>query len=233
MIKYAYFIFLFFLGVQGLQAQIEDIDLDSMETMGEKDELTFRDSETGILNKEFKVSQDESRLSLIYHFNKDAASFTGIQGFEGIFAKKFSGQWFEFYGLIMKARYAEIFTASETSIEQNESSDNMKAFGVSYAIHDDWCQELLQSKSIFTVTSAGIGYYLYDNQFTNQSFSGLGFKADFGLHYRNSESFHYGFKMSYHLAPMSRSPEFEGESSSARSLTASWLSLALDISLYF
>jgi len=213
-------------------ADTEELDLDSFEEI-EKPSLKFRDSKTGLINDDFTISQDKSRISLIYNFNKDPASFTGLQGFEGHFAKKFSGHWFEFFGLIMKADYSEVFTPRGSTEQQNKSTDSFKAFGASYALQDDWCQDFLGSKSIFTITSVGVGYYLYNNELTQESYSGFGLKADFGLHNRSSEAFHYGFKMSYHLVPLKRSSEEANTSSLGDSLTATWLNLGLDLSLYF
>jgi hypothetical protein len=86
---------------------------------------------------------------------------------------------------------------------------------------------------MFTTTSAGIGYYSFDENFTGQSYGGPGLKTDFGLHRRSSRSVHYGVRMSYHLASVKRAEEVEGETSSQRALTLSWLTFGFDLSFYF
>jgi len=44
---------------------------------------------------------------------------------------------------------------------------------------------------------------------------------------------HYGLKVSYHLASVSRAPEYNKEPGSARGQTLTWLSLGFDVSFYY
>lgn len=224
---------LFLLAPVVIAQDISDISLDELE---EDDKATkkvvYRDKTTGLLKEDSILDKDRNRLSLVYHFNKDFSSLAGIQNIEGIFAKKISSYWVELFAFQLSAKHSEIF-ASGTSLDQGDSDDSIFAFGASVSYRGDWVQDFLGSNNLYSMTSAGIGYYNYTNNFTEDSYKGVGLKCDFGMHYRTSATFHYGMKMTYHLAPMTRAAEFEGEPSSARSVTASWLSLGFDLSLYF
>lgn len=211
----------------------DDISLDDLEEDGDATtKMVYRDKTTGLLKEEHVLNKDRNRLSLVYHFNKDFSSIAGIQNIEGIFAKKFSSYWIEFFAFQLAATNSEIF-ASGASLDQGESEDSIFAFGASISYRGDWIQDFLGSNNLYSMTSAGLGYYSYTNNFTEDTYKGIGLKCDFGMHYRTSPTFHYGMKISYHLAPMTRAGTFEGEPSSARSVTASWVSLGLDLSLYF
>jgi hypothetical protein len=211
----------------------DDVSLDDLEEdHNATTKMVYREKTTGLLKEEHVLNKDRNRLSLVYHFNKDFSSIAGVQNIEGIFAKKFSSYWIEFFAFQLNATHSEIFS-SGSSLDQGESEDSILAFGAAISYRGDWIQDFLGSNNLYSMTSAGLGYYSYTNNFTEDTYKGLGLKCDFGMHYRTSATFHYGMKMTYHLAPMTRAATFDGEPSSARSVTASWVSLGLDLSLYF
>lgn len=220
-----------------LQAQeIKDFDIDDLELSErtrKSDTISYRDQQTGLMQENYSLDDDKYRLSFLYHFNRDFASLSDLQTIEAQYSFKVDSIWVELYALRLSALYSEIFDTTSVSIDQGESNDSISAFGLGVSYQGKWIQELINNKRLFTTTFAGLGYYNYSNEFTGQSFTGVGLKTDFGLHIRQSTKFHYGLKMSYHLAPMTREAAFEGEPSSARSLTASWLSFGFDFSIYF
>jgi hypothetical protein len=64
-------------------------------------------------------------------------------------------------------------------------------------------------------------------------YTGYGMRADYGIHYRAAQSFHYGLKMTYNLGWVEREALTSIESNTARRLNLAWMSLAAEIGYYF
>lgn len=212
---------------------LDDISLDDLDEQSSQKIVTGMDEETGLENDDYSITNDQHRLSLLYHFNRDISSLTDLQTFEGQYAFNLQDLWVEVFFMRVSALYSEVFDTTSIALDQGQSSDSIQAFGAALSLQSFWIQELINNKRLFTTTSAGLGYYSYSNNFTGLDYTGFGLKTDFGVHIRQSSTFHYGVKMSYNLVPLKREAAFEGEPSSSRSLTASWLSLGFDLSIYF
>lgn len=214
------------------QDELEEIDSLKRGTV-----LKRRDVETGLFLEDYNTFNDKNRTSFLYHVNNDLTDLTGVQSIEFIYAHRFELAWVEFFAFRTTGRFEELTENNPSegadSTDLRETEDSILAFGASISYRSNWIQELVNSDKMFTTTAAGIGWYNYTNNFRVKSYSGPGLKTDFGLHRRSSRSFHYGMKMSYHLAHVKRSAEFEGETSSQRSHVLSWLSFGIDLSFYF
>ncbi|MCF8059372.1 MAG: hypothetical protein K9K67_08750 [Bacteriovoracaceae bacterium] len=214
------------------QEELEDIDSLKRGTV-----LKRRDVETGLFLSDYNTDKDANRTSFLYHLNNDLTALTAVQSLEFIYAHRFEHAWVEFFGFRATGNFEELTenNPSEGAVtdELRESEDSVLAFGASLSYRGTWIQDLVNSDKMFTTTAAGIGWYNYTQNLRVKSYSGPGLKCDFGLHRRSSPSFHYGLKMSYHLAHVERSAEFEGETSSQRSQVLSWLSFGIDLSFYF
>jgi hypothetical protein len=226
-------VLIYFISSLAITSYAQDLDSMNLDDLEDSSTLSYRNEATGVIRDDFSVAFDKQRLNFLYHINNDLASLTDIQTLEANYSYKLESVWLELFVMRVSALYSEVFDTTAISLEQGQSSDAIQAFGAGISYQGNWIQDFLDSQRIFTTTSVALGYYTYDNALTVQSYTGFGLKTDIGLHVRQSPKFHYGVKMSYNLAPMTRAAEFDGEPSSARSLTASWLSLALDIAFYF
>jgi len=214
------------------QEEIEEIDSLRSGTV-----IKRRNADTGLFFDDYNTYQDKNRTSFLFHVNNDITDITGIQSLEFIYGHRFELAWLELFALRTQGRFEE-FTDNNSnegadSTELRESDDSVLAFGGSISYRGSWIQELVDSDLMFTTTSAGLGWYTFNQNLRSKTYSGPGMKADFGLHRRSSRSLHYGLKMSYNLAHVKRAQEFEGETSSQRSQVLSWLSFGFDLSFYF
>lgn len=210
-------------------------DLEKIDSQKRGTVLKRRDFNTGLFLEDYNTNTDRARVSFIYHFNKDIADPTSLQSMEFIYAFQQNNYWYEFFGQRISARLEEFSEAGANSIGTNEVQlkDSILSFGGSLAMRGQWIQDLVNSKKMFTTTSAGIGYYSFSETSQVQTYNGPGLKLDFGFHRRSTPKFHYGAKMTYQIATVKREVAFEGETSSQRSLTLSWLTFGFDLSFYF
>jgi hypothetical protein len=212
-------------------------ELEEIESLRSGTYIKSRNPTTGLYTDNIYTVGDTSRTSLLYHFNHDLASSFDINGFEFIYAYNKESTWYEFSVMRSNVRFGDVaqnntFLGADSDDLQN-SNDNILNINLGLSYRGSWVQNLIKSDRIFTTTAASIGYYILNENFLGQSFSGPGLKTDFGLHRRTGPKMHWGAKMSYHLAPVKRSANFEGESSVNRSLLLSWLTFGVDLSFYW
>lgn len=222
---------------EDLNSTFTQEDLEEIDSLNDGVVLKRRNVETGVFLKDYNTDEDVNKLSFLYHINSDPTAPTDIQSLEAIYAYRLKNIWVELFGFQTTGKFKDLTANSGyeggTSEDLINSDDTVTAFGVSLAYRDNWISNLLGTEKVFTTTSAGIGWYSYNQTLRELTYSGPGLKADFGIHRRSSKTFHYGVKMSYHLASTKRASEEEGESSASRAHTLSWLTFGLDISFYF
>lgn len=220
-----------------LTSTFTENDLEEIDNLREGAILKKRDVETGLFMKDYNTESDQNRLSFLYHGNTDFKHLTDIQTLEAIYAHRFNEMWFELFGFRTAGKFKSLTANNPNEGSSSEdllnSSDTVTAFGASIALRDSWIGHLLNTEKIFTTTSAGIGWYSFQEKFRQKTYSGPGLKADFGIHRRASRTMHYGLKMSYHLASVRRAPAYDKEPGSARGQTLTWLTLGFDVSFYF
>ena len=207
----------------------------------EEDDATilqgFRDDETGIQRERYNVNNDQGKYSFLYHFNSDLLEFATVSSFEFIFGVKKDFGWLDFTISKSSARFEEV-TLNNPAVgaaTQDLLEDSLGiltlGMGLSYRTH--YIRHLFHNDSLYETVGAFITYNQVDDSLRSLTFKGGGIKADFGVHKRASESFHIGGKMSYNLIHVKKAQEFEGESSSSRSLLLSWVTFGLDFTFYY
>lgn len=222
---------------EDLTTSFTEQDLAELEGLKEGAILKKRDVKTGLFLSDYNTYDDKNRLSFLYHLNSDLTALTDVQTLEASYAHRFNDLWVEFFGLRTSGQFKDLSGNNPLEGPSSEdlisSSDTVTVFGASLSYRDSWIGNLLDTDKVFTTTSAGLGWYSFHQTFRDLTYTGPGLKADFGIHRRSSRTMHYGIKMSYHLASVKRSEEFEGETSSARSQTLNWLTFGFDLSFYF
>jgi hypothetical protein len=195
------------------------------------------DLEKGLSLDSFSTSEDSSRISLIYHLNANPMKLTGISGFEVEYAKKFQHAWWEFYFAQTTSVFSNVADdnsqfPNNTADEINEQNLTTSTFGTGISYRTSLVQTLISSDNVFETVAAYLNYNKTSADL-GDSYSGFGMKADFGVHYRISEIFHWGGKFSYNMAQVKRAEITENETSSAKSLLLQWTTFAIDLSYYF
>lgn len=207
--------------------------------------LYQRDSETGILNSGHSLTKDDNiRCSLLYHFNANLYNISQISSFEFIFAKQLqypSLPWLELFFSMTSATFSQIAKNNEHLGEDNvmldDSKDDLFSLGMGLGYRFKTIQTLLKgiidSNTIFETTTAFLTYHSLNERYYSQKFTGVGLRADFGIHKRTALSWHYGLRFSYNIAPVKRSAMTSAERSHDRSLNLAWITLAIDLAFYF
>ncbi|TNF01321.1 MAG: hypothetical protein EP326_04640 [Deltaproteobacteria bacterium] len=209
------------------------------ETAEDNDELLTRerDEDTGLLREAYNIKQDSGRYSFLYHINADLKNAVDISTFEFIYGQKRDFGWLEFSIAKISGEFQELTENNAAlggeSQDLQEESDGVLVLGVGLGWRTKYVRHLVAMDTLYETISAQVTYNQFDENFRGESFSGPGIKADFGIHKRTSEAFHFGVRMSYNLAHVKKAQEFEGHSSPARSLLLTWLSLGLDLTFYY
>ena len=113
-----------------------------------------------------------------------------------------------------------------------EQENSLTTFGVGIGRETRYAQTLLPFDDIYELMAANITYNSYKEDFSGKSFSGPGLLAKFSVYKRFNDYFSAGAHFNYNLAVVKRSEEFDGETSSARSLTLGFLTVGFDLSFY-
>ncbi len=186
---------------------------------------------------ESEAEVKKHRWSLVFHTPHNLADTGRLLGIEGLYAYRWGELWPEFSFQRMTAQTEKIsWPAFDGPVAAGNALDaeiGIAIFSAGLSFPSTWVQELADEKGLFTTSAASLNYVVMSDGGASNNFAGLGFKADFGLHYRAGESWHYGLKTSYHLSKVKREPLFDGEPSAPRSQILSFLSLGFDLSLYF
>jgi hypothetical protein len=207
-------------------------------TSGDDLLITMTDDERGLVLGDYSIANDSGRLSLLYHVNADLKDATKVSTFEFNYAKKFDLAWLEFFVARSTINFSQMAKYNATVLRGASLDDilaedeGILSLGAGLSYRTRYIQDLLGFDTWFESVGASLAYYQMDENFTEEKFSGLGIKADFGIHKRTSKNFHIGGKMSYNLAPVKRSADGD-EPSSDRALLLRWLSFAVDLSYYF
>ena len=96
-----------------------------------------------------------------------------------------------------------------------------------------WLQGLFSARDMFEHVAAYLTYHSLTDGLRDLSYSGPGFRADFGLHKRFSPRFHFGINLSYNLGVIDREKITETERREDRNFVISWLSFGADLGFYF
>jgi hypothetical protein len=196
------------------------------------------DSERGIPLGTFSTADDRSRITASFSFNSDLKDLSTISSFQGAYAFRLRKTWIELSGSKTVARYNEL-TRENPSIPganianlELENTD-LLSFGAGLLYRTTYIQNIFNGPSFFETVSAAITYNQFDDSVRSETYSGLGFKAEFGVHRRFSKNFHFGGKLSYHLASVQYPDEGNELTKSERSLLLTWMGLGFDLGFYF
>ena len=189
--------------------------------------------------KVFLESTEEknNRFSLYYHLNHKPNSLADLNTLEAMYAIRKGSFWYNFYASYTRATFTALSVENNhltsTTTDLLNTTETLISFGFGGSFRDNLIQYLFSSNELYSTTAALLGWYQLSEEFLGNTYSGPGFKAEYGVHKRTSEFFHYGLKFSYNHALVKKAESFSGESSNDRSLNLSWVSIAFDISFYY
>ena len=210
--------------------------------MGGLSTLSEVDYDKGIELGEYSIANDSSKLSLSYNLNFSAMEAMEITSYDASYSFKldFFGErtWVDF-GYQQTSGTFDKFSTPSSTLHSGLNEEDVKAQTISLStfylggtIQSSLVQNIIQHDRLFESLSAAVTYNSYTEDLLTDSMTGYGLKSALGLYIRSSKNMHYGLKMTYNMATVTRSPE-EGETKSQNTLQLSWATAGLDLSFYF
>lgn len=179
----------------------------------------------------------ENRFSLNLGMNPSLTKSSDVANFAFSYEKKLDTFWLDTNLLVTSGVFNKISTNNSpaTGLTDNQLLDtksSMITLGAGVARTSQYTKTLIPFNNLYEVIAADITYNVFKEPTSGKSFSGPGILAKFTLNNKFSEYFSAGAQLTYTLATVKRASETDAETSSAKSLTSSYLTVGFDISFY-
>jgi hypothetical protein len=203
------------------------------------------DTDLGVYTDSYFTGKDTNRLSLAIHLTHDYQNISKLSSFEAQILFEFDHYRESWWGIIFKSTTAnysavadEVGGTGSSNANSNASTlrlDNKQTInsigpGVGYRFK--FLSAWNSSERFYEKVVAFLTYNFHTDATDDRQYTGFGYTADYGLHYRSSERFFYGGKISYNHVALVRDP-ISDEKKPDRSLVLGWTSLAFEIGYYF
>lgn len=191
-----------------------------------------------ILNEDVKFTPSFSnRYSFVAGLNPSMTNAADIINFNFSYAKKMENYWFDASfamtnGAFNKMTTNNLAATASADADLYGSKSSLISFGLGVARESNYSQSLLPFDGMYEVISADLTYNLYKEKVSSKSFSGPGMMAKFSLFKKFSDYVSMGPQLLYNLAVVKRAQDVDTETSSARSLTMSYVTIGFDLSFY-
>lgn len=181
---------------------------------------------------------DLNRFSLGYHLSSNYQDFSELTSLEIMFSRQlrnFTELWISFMAKRTTGLYdamADEVLSGNGDVRREGSKQSFTTLGLGGGYRFRALAAALPSDRFFETVDAYLTYNYHLDGATSEQYQGFGLMADYGLHYRATESFFYGAKLSYNIATVARAPE-DNEKLIDRSLAFGWLSFGLEMGYYY
>ncbi len=186
----------------------------------------------------FYTGNDKNRFSLGYQFSTNYQDFTELSSLEMVFSRqleRYSEVWISAVLKRTTGKYeamAEEIQTSNGDVKRSDSQQSFTTVGLGGGYRFKTLARVFNSARIFETIDAYLTYNRHLDGATDERYQGFGLLADYGLHYRSTESFYYGGKLSYNIAALERSAQ-SGEKLEDRSLVFGWTALGFELGYYY
>ena len=178
-----------------------------------------------------------NRFSFMFGMNPNFVKPADVLNFAFAYSNKVDTYWLDAHVSITNGIFRKITTnnpaATGTSGDTiDKKRDNLTTFGFGFSKETRLSQDLFGSNSTYEISTAALTYNIFKEQTQSKSFTGPGVLAKFSLFKKANEYSSIGGLLSYHLAVVKRSKDYDNEPSSSTSLTLSHLTIGLDFSFF-
>lgn len=225
----------------------EDILLKKPEKYLHDESMIYNfNSNLGVRDQRKYTGADNNKLAIAGHLSSNYEHLDNLMGFEFNYFRKSSSYdkiWWGAQFFSHTAKFDAITQNHSEGISSNPGSESANqrpngidnsvmgaGLGMSYRFKlllDFW-----DTEDVFETVDVFANYIILNEKHIDQSYQGYGLTANYGIHKRSGTSFFYGGKLSYNLASVTREA-ISDEKKSERSLTLGWLSLALELGVFF
>lgn len=203
------------------------------------------DNDLGVYSDAYFSGKDSNRLSLAFHLTHDFQNISKLYSFEAQMLFEFDHYRESWWGIILKSTSAnysaiaeEILGSGSGHPDANSNTlrlDNKQTInsvgpglGHRFKLLSSW----YHTDRIFETVAAYLTYNFHTDSTDDLQYSGFGYVADYGLHYRARTNFFYGGKLSYNYVALIRDA-ISDESKQDRSLVLGWTSFAFEMGYYY
>ncbi len=179
----------------------------------------------------------ENRLTVMYGMNPSFKNSTDVNNIAVSYSEKKNDYWWDSNIVFTKGQFGKLAAnnASATGTSNGdlaEQSNTHTSFGFGLGRETRYAQTLLPFENIYEMMTANLTYNFYKEDFSKKTFTGPGILAKVSVYKMLNEYFSVGTHLNYSLSVVKRAQEYEDETSSARSLTMSFVTVGFDISLF-
>lgn len=223
-----------------------------IEEVKEKKDLTLKDEtiaydlnkDTGIKDKYIYTAKDQHKFSGSYSFNTDLTKVAEVSSFEVNYGYKvYYNFWAEAYISQTNGTFSELSenkTENYTTLGSTEArfprpqnaKESIFSYGLGVGYRFKLAYDFLNLTDFFETINIYYSQHSLNESYRSKVYSGKGFRAVYGIHYRTNTSLFYGGKFSYNHGSVSRGTEGV-ESKTDASLTVSWTSFGFEMGYYF
>jgi len=212
-------------GIQLKSSKEREAELLKMNSDQFDSSFAIHDESTGTAYSTYSTKDDLWHLAGGLIANANPMQFGTKSGFDFTISRRVESPWIDFYTSSQKA------TVSSISSKGSTASANISIMTIGLSQRIKLAQTLVKSDRIFETIGFGIGTYAVKDDL--YSYKGYGLHADYTLSHRFSQTFYYGLRYSYHMAPLERPEAYDQEPKKDRLLMTSWLHMALEFGCYF
>ena len=180
----------------------------------------------------------ENRFSLLVGVNPSVTKASDVTNFTFSYGKKWENDWWWDANLLITNGVFNKLTTNyvpATGLTDDQlfgTKSTLTTIGLGMGRETRYAQTLLPFNNIYELMAANLTYNMYKESTSGKTFSSPGMIAKFSVYKRFSDYVSFGTQFIYNLAVVKRSQDVDTESSSARSLTMSNLTVGFDFSFY-
>lgn len=203
-------------------------------------------TDLGIKDQRKYTGTDHNKFAVAGHVSGDYERFNDLLGIEFNYmhrSEKYNQMW---YGaqFFQHRTFFDAITQNqdpETGDNPNDESqthrpNNVKTsvmgLGLGVGYRFKLLMEFFQADDVFENVDVFGNYMTMNEGYTDGSYKGYGLTTNYSIHKRSSATYFYGGKLSYNLGYVTRSA-IGTESKGDRSFSLGWLSLALEMGVFF
>lgn len=213
-----------------------------------RDESMIYDLNTdlGIKDQRKYTGTDRNKFAVAGHVSGDYERFNDLLGLEFNYmhrSERYNQIWYgvqffqhrTFFDAITQNQDAEAGdNANDESQTQrpNNVKTSVVALGLGVGYRFKLLLEFFPTEDVFETVEV-FGNFLNMNEgYTDENYKGYGLTTNYGIHKRSSSKYFYGGKLGYNLGYVTRDA-IGTESKGDRSFSIGWLSLGLEMGLFF
>lgn len=221
----------------GLSLPLSAFDLEAIEAASEGQLSSIRDSRTGLVQEHHSLAQDRHRMRFNAQMFPNPKKASEVVGAAAKYAHRINSAWWAegslYYYKADSVRITDL--DPESVVNGNLMADGqitMMGAALGLSLRGRLAQNFLGDRWFETI-SALLSYSSMNESTLDETFAGPGLMVDYSLHNRMGQNYFWGINGQYAVSQMKRAEEFEGERSSARTLTTYWYTLGVELGFYF